>query len=96
MPKPISIYGITPDLTEIMQPVKYDEKSKPPRVIIEERVLTEDYWREKIVSKHEEKTQKELYLQLFQERKEIRKSEAAAKASKKAKETSTITCQLSQ
>ena len=55
-----------------------------------------DQWKEKTASKHEEKTQKELYLKLFHERKEMRKSEAAAKASKKAKETSTITCQLSQ
>ena len=43
-----------------MQPVKYDEKSKPARVIIEEHVLTEDYCRSNIVSKHEEKTQKKL------------------------------------
>ena len=36
---------ISPDIAEIVRPVKY-EKSKPPRVIKEERVLTEDYWRE--------------------------------------------------
>ena len=82
---------ISPDLAEILQPVKHDEKIKPPRVIIEELVLTEDDWSEKIVAKHEEKKQKELCLKLFRERKEIRKSEAAAKANKKAKETSTIT-----
>ena len=82
---------ISPDLAEILQPVKHDEKIKPPRVIIEERVLTEDDWREKIATKYEAKKQKELRLKLFRERKEIRKSEAAAKASKIAKETSTIT-----
>ena len=78
---------ISPDLAEILQPVKHDEKIKPPRVIIEERVLTEDDWREKIAAKFEEKKQKELRLKNFRERKEIRKSEAAAKANKKAKET---------
>ena len=36
---------ISPDIAEILRPVKY-EKSKSPRVIKEERVLTEDYWRE--------------------------------------------------
>ena len=60
-------------------------------MITEERVLTEDDWREKIATKFEEKKQKELRLKLFRERKKIRKSEAAAKANKKAKETSTIT-----
>ena len=49
-------------------------------MIIEERVFTEDYWREKIASKHE-KIQKELHLKLFRERK-IRKSETAAKSRK--------------
>ena len=50
------------DLAEILQPAKYDEKSKPPRVTIEECLLTEDYWREK-----------ELCLIYFHKRKEIRK-----------------------
>ena len=81
---------ISPDLAEILQPVKHDEKIKPPSVIIEECVLKEDDCREKIAAKHKEKNQKELHLKLFRERKEIRKSEAAAKANKKAKETSTI------
>ena len=54
-------------------------------------MLTEDDWREKIVSMHEENIQKKLSLKLFRQRKEIRKSEAPAKANKKAKETSTIT-----
>ena len=74
-----------------MRPVNHDEKIKPPRVIIEERVLIENDWREKVATKHKAKKQKELCLKLFRERKEIRKSEAAAKANKKAKETSTIT-----
>ena len=30
---------IIPDLAEILRPVNHDEKIKPPRVIIEERVL---------------------------------------------------------
>ena len=60
---------ISPDLAEILQPVKHDEKIKPPRVIIEERALTEDDWKQKIATKHEEKKQKELCLKLFRERK---------------------------
>ena len=60
---------ILPDLAQILQPVKHDEKIKPPRVIIEERVLTEDDWKQKIATKHEEKKQKELRLKLFRERK---------------------------
>ena len=85
-------YGlISPDLVESLWPVKYGEKSKSPRVIIEGFVLTEDDWIEKTTSKHDEEIQKELWLKLFHERKEIRKSEAAAKANKKANETSTIT-----
>ena len=44
------------------------------------------------MSKHDKKTQKELRLKNFHEREEIRKSVAAAKASKKAKETSFIIC----
>ena len=58
-------------------------------MIIEERVLIENDWREKVATKHKAKKQKELCLKLFRERKEIRKN--AAKANKKAKETSTIT-----
>ena len=49
---------ISPDLAKILQPVKHDEKIKPPRVIIEELVLTEDDWSEKIAAKHEEKKQR--------------------------------------
>ena len=49
---------ISPDLAEILQPVKHDEKIKPPRVVIEECVSTEDDWREKIATKHEEKKQR--------------------------------------
>ena len=60
---------ISPDLAEILRPVNHDEKIKPPRVNIEERVLTEDDSREKLA----EKKQKELCLKLFRERKEIRK-----------------------
>ena len=51
---------MSPDLAEILQPVEHDEKIKLPRVIIEEHVLTEDDWREKIAAKHKEKKQKEL------------------------------------
>ena len=59
MPKPISIYRlISPDLAEILQPVEHDEKIKLPRVIIEEHVLTEDDWREKIATKHKKKNRK--------------------------------------
>ena len=78
---------IIPDLAEILRP---DQKIKPLRVIIEERLLIENDWRENVATKHKEKKQKELCLKLFCERKKIRKS--AAKANKKAKETSTITC----
>ena len=60
---------ISPDLAEILRPVNHDETIKPPRVSIEERMLTEDDSREKIA----EKKQKELCLKLFRERKEIRK-----------------------
>ena len=81
---------ISPNLPEILRPIKYGEKSEPPRVTIEEHVLMEDDWRGKITSKHDEKIQKELCLKLFCERKEIRKSEAASKANK-ANEPSTIT-----
>ena len=77
---------IIPDLAEILRP---DQKIKPPRVIIEERLLIENDWRDNVATKHKEKKQKELCLKLFHERKKIRKS--AAKANKKVKETSTIT-----
>ena len=36
----VSTALISLDLAEILQPVKYNEKRKPPRVIIEECVLT--------------------------------------------------------
>ena len=49
---------ISPDLAEILQPVKHDEKIELPRVIIEEHVLTEDDWREKIATKHKRKNRK--------------------------------------
>ena len=56
---------ISPDLPEILWPVKYGEKSKPPRVTTEEHVLMEDDWRGKITSKHDEKMQKGICLKLF-------------------------------
>ena len=49
---------ISPDLAEILQPVKHDEKIELPRVIIEEHVLTEDDRREKIATKHKRKNGK--------------------------------------
>ena len=60
-------------------------------MVIEEYVSTEDDWeRENSNKAWGEKTK--ICLKLFHERKEIRKSEAATKANKKAKETWTITC----
>ena len=85
----VSAKLISPDLVEILQPVNHDEKIKPPRVIIEECVLTETDWRGKIVTKHKEKKQKELRLKLFRDRKEIGKIEAAAKGKIKTKKTLT-------
>ena len=58
--------------------------------MIEEHVLTDNYWKEKIAPKYEGETQNELHLKLFHEIKII-KSEAAAKVNKNARETSTIT-----
>lgn len=67
-------------------------KVTPPTVIIEEQVLTKDYWREKTESKHVKKIQKELCLKLFHKKKKLGKREAIVKAKKKQSETSAIMC----
>ena len=72
---------ISPDLAEILRPVNHDEKIKPPRVIIEERVLTEDDSREKIAEKKTER----IVPKTFSWKKRNQKNH------KKGKETSTIT-----